>query len=422
MVDGVPRAAGVNSGRLDMYYIAPDGKRMRSMSEVYQYLGLTAPAPKSSKPVISPQMLDAPRSSREAKIYATAAISGALSQPAIHAFNSCRTEGRARGLHCSWTQVALHECSVDHGRASPVVAAAVTNATERCGSTHEHHSVSPDPLNLSQPRTIPSSAEAATGPPCSTCAERTRPRRPPALSSRPLALDATTSTALHEALPRQLRPGWCAASVANPYPIQQTPVPLTAKRARLGTISGPGEARPYLDAEVRLAVEDPERWKEALFPVDARSRASADAYEVSLRQSCAAAWRAGHSADVRTLADRMSAQLKESQQGMQVRRPQLEKQRGFRMSCACVLCLLARMMQQVAAAAENVLLHSAEHPHQHDLTGAVCATKTAAPLLLLPLGWGGFCAQRQCYTCSTLDAQIRDPRWPPLRSVRMHIN
>lgn len=79
----MPRAAGVNSGRLDMYYIAPDGKRMRSMSEVYQYLGLTAPAPKSSKPVISPQMLDAPRSSREAKIYATAAISGALS-PTSH--------------------------------------------------------------------------------------------------------------------------------------------------------------------------------------------------------------------------------------------------------------------------------------------------------------------------------------------------
>ena len=135
---------------------------------------------------------------------------------------------------------------------------------------------------------------------------------------------------------------------------------MTGKRARLGTISGPGEARPYLDAEVRLAVEDPERWKEALFPVDARSRASADAYEVSLRQSCAAAWRAGHSADVRTLADRMSAQLKESQQGMQVRRLQLETQRGFCMSCACVWCPLGRMMQQVATAAENVLLHLAE--------------------------------------------------------------
>lgn len=77
VVDGVPRAAGVNSGRLDMYYISPDGKRMRSMSEVYQFLGLTAAAPKSTRPVTSPQMVDAPRSSREAKIFATAAISGA---------------------------------------------------------------------------------------------------------------------------------------------------------------------------------------------------------------------------------------------------------------------------------------------------------------------------------------------------------
>lgn len=73
--------------------------------------------------------------------------------------------------------------------------------------------------------------------------------------------------------------------------------------------------------EVRLALENPERWKEIMFPVDARSRASLDAYEVSLRQSCAAEWRRNHNTDVRTLAERVSAHLKESQQGMQVRRP-----------------------------------------------------------------------------------------------------
>lgn len=80
MVDGIPRAAGVNSGRLDMYYIAPDGKRMRSMSEVYQYLGLSAQPAKAVRPV-SASSADAPRSSREAKIYASAAISGAPRAP-----------------------------------------------------------------------------------------------------------------------------------------------------------------------------------------------------------------------------------------------------------------------------------------------------------------------------------------------------
>ena len=93
VVDGVPRAAGVNSGRLDMYYISPDGKRMRSMSEVYQFLGLTSQAPKSSRPVPMPQAVDAPRSSREAKIYATAAISGAPPSPG---FPSC--QGQAEGM------------------------------------------------------------------------------------------------------------------------------------------------------------------------------------------------------------------------------------------------------------------------------------------------------------------------------------
>lgn len=108
--------------------------------------------------------------------------------------------------------------------------------------------------------------------------------------------------------------------MANPYPVQSSVVGLPVKRPRLATsLSCPEEARSYLDMEVRLAVEDPERWKALTFPVDSRSRASIEAYEVSLRQSCAAEWRRNHCANVRTLANRMSSQLKEAQQGIQVR-------------------------------------------------------------------------------------------------------
>eukprot|EP00892_Ulva_mutabilis_P011205 jgi/Ulvmu1/8457/UM043_0037.1 len=195
VVDGVPRAAGVNSGRLDMYYISPDGKRMRSMSEVYQYLGLTTPAPKSTRLMPVQAAPDAPRSSREAKIYATAAIS---------------------------------------------------------------------------------------------------------------------------------------ASVTNPYPVQHSPGGLSAKRPRPSAIAiGPSAARPYLDMEVRLALEKPERWKQVMFPVDARSRAAADAYEVSLRQSCIAEWRRSHNADARTLAEHVSSHLEEAQKGMQAHAVQISQHFQF---------------------------------------------------------------------------------------------
>jgi hypothetical protein len=87
IVDGVPRTTGVNSGRLDMYYISPDGKRMRSMSEVYSYLGLTAAPPKSTAPQPSTTQVAVAhsvaatngRGVREAKLSASAAITGKMS-------------------------------------------------------------------------------------------------------------------------------------------------------------------------------------------------------------------------------------------------------------------------------------------------------------------------------------------------------
>ena len=88
IVDGVPRTTGVTSGRLDMYYISPDGKRMRSMSEVYSFLGLTAAPTKSSAPpaptvtaahvaAAAATAATSGRGVREAKLSASAAITGA---------------------------------------------------------------------------------------------------------------------------------------------------------------------------------------------------------------------------------------------------------------------------------------------------------------------------------------------------------
>lgn len=88
IVDGVPRTTGVNSGRLDMYYISPDGKRMRSMSEVYSFLGLTSAPPKSQHAAPAPSAAhvaaaattaaQSGRGVREAKLSASAAITGAI--------------------------------------------------------------------------------------------------------------------------------------------------------------------------------------------------------------------------------------------------------------------------------------------------------------------------------------------------------
>ena len=91
-MDGVPRTTGVNSGRLDMYYISPDGKRMRSMSEVYSFLGLTAAPPKSSGPAPTAAHVAAAaaaaansgRGVREAKLSASAAITGWFPRLAVY--------------------------------------------------------------------------------------------------------------------------------------------------------------------------------------------------------------------------------------------------------------------------------------------------------------------------------------------------
>jgi hypothetical protein len=70
---GVTRSGGVNTGRLDVFFVTPDGsRRMRSINEAVAFLGLF----KRATP--EPADLLMPIGPRAAKESATAAITGAV--------------------------------------------------------------------------------------------------------------------------------------------------------------------------------------------------------------------------------------------------------------------------------------------------------------------------------------------------------
>jgi hypothetical protein len=87
IVYGVQRTKGRSAGRVDYRYIAPDGKKLRQMRDVYSYLGLTAAAPRPTAPHPSTtQVAEANavattngRGVREATLSASVAITGKMS-------------------------------------------------------------------------------------------------------------------------------------------------------------------------------------------------------------------------------------------------------------------------------------------------------------------------------------------------------